>query len=94
MANMLRSYIVKPPRVGMGAVSALGDTLDVGREDLAGVLRRGILLLRSNILLRTVDFKGGLDAFLMGTKNHKLTDKAKKIKKALIKKAAEAEAAA
>lgn len=44
--------------------------------------------------LRTVDFKGGLDAFLMGTKNHKLTDKAKKIKKALIKKAAEAEAAA
>ena len=56
MANMLRSYIVKPPRVGMGAVSALGDTLEVGREDLAGVLRRGILLLRSNILLLTVDF--------------------------------------
>ncbi|MEP6343189.1 MAG: 50S ribosomal protein L28 [Maricaulaceae bacterium] len=45
--------------------------------------------------LRTVDFKGGLDTFLMGTKNAKLTDKAKKIKKALIKKQAEvAEAAA
>lgn len=44
--------------------------------------------------LRTVDFKGGLDGFLMGTKNAKLTDKAKKIKKALIKKKAEAEAAA
>ena len=44
--------------------------------------------------LRTVDFKGGLDTFLMGTKNSKLTDKAKKIKKALIKKQAEAEAAA
>lgn len=44
--------------------------------------------------LRTVDFKGGLDAFLMGTKNAKLTDKAKKIKKALVKKQAEAEAAA
>ena len=43
--------------------------------------------------LRTVDFKGGLDTFLMGTKNAKLTDKAKKIKKALIKKQAEAEAA-
>lgn len=43
--------------------------------------------------LRTVDFKGGLDSFLMGTKNAKLTDKAKKIKKALIKKQAEAEAA-
>ena len=39
--------------------------------------------------LRTVDFKGGLDGFLLGTKNAKLTDKAKKIKKALIKKQAE-----
>jgi len=43
--------------------------------------------------LRTVDFKGGLDSFLMGTKNHKLTDKAKKIKKAVVKKKAELEAA-
>lgn len=44
--------------------------------------------------LRTVDFKGGLDGFLMGTKNHKLTDKAKKIKKAIIKKNEEAAAPA
>ena len=44
--------------------------------------------------LRTVDFKGGLDAFLMNTKNHKLTGKAKTIKKALIKKQAEVAAAA
>jgi large subunit ribosomal protein L28 len=43
--------------------------------------------------LRTVDFKGGLDGFLMGTKNHKLTDKAKKIKKQLVKAKAELEAA-
>jgi large subunit ribosomal protein L28 len=43
--------------------------------------------------LRTVDFKGGLDSFLLNTKNHKLTDKAKKIKKAIIKKQAELEAA-
>lgn len=43
--------------------------------------------------LRTIDFKGGLDGFLLGTKNHKLSEKAKKIKKAIIKKAAEAEAA-
>ena len=43
--------------------------------------------------LRTVDFKGGLDSFLMGTKNAKLSDKAMKIKRALIKKTAEAEAA-
>ncbi len=41
--------------------------------------------------LRTVDFKGGLDGFLMGTKNQKLSDKAKKIKKAIIKKTEEAE---
>ena len=40
--------------------------------------------------LRTVDFKGGLDCFLMGTKNAKLTDKAKTIKKAIVKKQAEA----
>lgn len=43
--------------------------------------------------LRTIDFKGGLDGFLLGTKNHKLSEKAKKIKKAIIKKSAEAEAA-
>lgn len=42
--------------------------------------------------LRTVDFKGGLDGFLAGTKNAKLTDKAKKIKKAIEKKKAEATA--
>ena len=40
--------------------------------------------------LRTVDFKGGLDGFLLGTKNHKLTDKAKKIKKQINKAKAEA----
>ena len=40
--------------------------------------------------LRTVDFKGGLDGFLIGTKNAKLTDKARKIKKAIEKKQAEA----
>jgi len=43
--------------------------------------------------LRTVDFKGGLDSFLLGTKNHKLTDKAKKIKKAVMKSQADVEAA-
>lgn len=43
--------------------------------------------------LRTVDFKGGLDGFLMGTKNAKLSTKAKTIKKAIVKKQAEASAA-
>lgn len=43
--------------------------------------------------LRTVDFKGGLDGFLMGTKNKKLSEKARKIKRALVRKEAEVEAA-
>lgn len=48
-------------------------------------LGRSFSLRVTAATLRTVDFKGGLDGFLMGTKNHKLTDKAKKIKRALIK---------
>ncbi len=44
--------------------------------------------------LRTVDFKGGLDGFLMNTKNKKLSEKARKIKRALIRKEAEVEATA
>ncbi len=44
--------------------------------------------------LRTVDFKGGLDSFLMNTKNKKLSEKARKIKRALVKKVAESEATA
>ena len=38
--------------------------------------------------LRTVDYKGGLDSFLLGTKNTKLSDKARKIKKTLEKASA------
>ncbi|HHL43583.1 MAG TPA: 50S ribosomal protein L28 [Hellea balneolensis] len=40
--------------------------------------------------LRTVDFKGGLDGFLLGTKNAKLSEKARKLKKAVQQKMAEA----
>lgn len=43
--------------------------------------------------LRTVDFKGGLDGFLIGTKNKKLTEKAKKIKKQIVKSQEPVEAA-
>jgi large subunit ribosomal protein L28 len=35
--------------------------------------------------IRTVEKKGGLDAFLMGTPNTKLTDEALKLKRRLIK---------
>ncbi len=38
--------------------------------------------------IRTIDKKGGLDAFLTATPNSKLTDKAKKLKKQITKQAA------
>ncbi|MEE9273202.1 MAG: 50S ribosomal protein L28 [Robiginitomaculum sp.] len=41
--------------------------------------------------LRTVDFKGGFDEFLLGTKNKKLSEKARKIKRAILKKQKEAD---
>ena len=56
---------------------------------LSDTLGQKFKLRISAATLRTVDFKGGLDTFLLKTKNHKLTDKAKKIKKAVIKKQAE-----
>lgn len=42
---------------------------------------------------RTIDFKGGLDTFLLKTKSAKLSDKAQKIKKQVVKKQASASAA-
>lgn len=44
--------------------------------------------------IRTVEKKGGLDGFLMGTANAKLTNEALKLKRRLIKKTAEAVATA
>ena len=44
-------------------------------------------------ILRTVDFKGALVGLLLGTKNPKLRDKAKRIIKQLIKAKADIEAA-
>ena len=41
--------------------------------------------------LRTVDFKGGFDEFLLNTKNKKLSEKGKKIRREIIKKQAEVE---
>lgn len=54
-------------------------------------LERNFKLRITAATLRTVDFKGGLDGFLMNTKNKKLSEKARKIKRALIRKEAEAE---
>ncbi|MDE0812647.1 MAG: 50S ribosomal protein L28 [Alphaproteobacteria bacterium] len=40
--------------------------------------------------IRTIEFKGGLDAFLLGTPNRKLTDEARRIKRRIEKAAARA----
>jgi large subunit ribosomal protein L28 len=47
----------------------------------------------SNAALRTVDYKGGLDVFLMGAKDEKLSAKALKIKKQVKARLATAAAA-
>lgn len=46
----------------------------------------------SNAALRTLDFKGGLDAFLLGAKDDQLSPRALKIKRQLKAKTAEAAA--
>ena len=40
--------------------------------------------------IRTIEFKGGLDAFLLGTPNRKLSDEARRIKRRIEKAAARA----
>ena len=47
----------------------------------------------TNAALRTLDFKGGLDAYLVNTKDELLSDRARKIKKQVKAKLAEAAAA-
>ena len=44
------------------------------------ILKKDIKLNVANAALRTVDFKGGLDRFLISAKNAKLSKKVKKIK--------------
>ena len=44
------------------------------------VLKKDIKLNVANAALRTVDFKGGLDKFLISSKSKKLSKKAKKLK--------------
>ena len=46
-------------------------------------LKRNIRLNVTNAALRTVDFKGGLDKYLLKAKNKNLSKKVKKIKEAL-----------
>ena len=49
------------------------------------ILGRGVKLRISAAALRTVDHKGGLDAFLEKAKDHELSDNALKVKKEISK---------
>ena len=44
------------------------------------VLKKDIRLNVANAALRTVDYKGGLDKYLLSTKSSKLSSKVKKLK--------------
>tara|TARA_B100001093_G_C26013182_1_gene670595 strand:+ start:160 stop:438 length:279 start_codon:yes stop_codon:yes gene_type:complete len=50
-------------------------------------LKKNIKLNVTNAALRTVDFKGGLDKFLLSAKKAKLSNKAKKLKVSILSKA-------
>ena len=51
------------------------------------LLKKNIKLNVTNAALRTVDFKGGLDKFLLTANNTKLSNKVKKIKAFISSKA-------
>ena len=51
------------------------------------ILKRNIKLNVSNSALRTVDFKGGLDKFLLSAKTSRLSNKVKKLKASISSKA-------
>ena len=50
------------------------------------ILKRSIRLNVSNSALRTVDYKGGIDAYLKNVKSFKLSLRAKKLKNRIIAK--------
>ena len=50
------------------------------------ILKKNIKLNVANAALRTVDFKGGLDKFLISAKNAKLSKKVRKIKASITAK--------
>ena len=54
------------------------------------VLGEQVLLRISARALRTIDKKGGLDAFLLGTPNRNLTEEAKRLKRRIERRAAKA----
>ncbi len=57
-------------------------------------LKRSVKLRLTAATIRTVDHNGGLDAYLVSTSNTKLTDEARKLKRAIKKAQAAATAPA
>ena len=51
------------------------------------ILKKNIRLRVSNVALRSVDYKGGIDFYLKSVKSFKLSPKAKKLKNKIILKA-------
>ena len=51
------------------------------------ILKKNIKLIVTNAALRTVDFKGGLDKYLLSAKSAKLSKKVKKLKSSIYSKA-------
>lgn len=87
------------PMTGNNVSHAQNKTRRVFNVNLCNVTLRSDALNRNFRLriaaktLRTVDHKGGLDAFLLNTKGHKLTPMARKLRKEVMAKTAEAAAA-
>ena len=53
------------------------------------ILGESIKMRLSTRAVRTIDKKGGIDDFLLGTPNRKLTDEAKKLKRRIERRQAE-----
>ena len=51
----------------------------------SNTLKRNVRLRIATSTLRTIDKKGGLDEFLLSFRNAKLADKAKKLKRTILK---------
>ena len=48
------------------------------------ILKRNVKLKVSNVALKTVDYKGGIDNFLKSVRTYKLSKKAKRLKSQII----------
>ncbi|MET1028241.1 MAG: 50S ribosomal protein L28 [Dongiaceae bacterium] len=59
---------------------------------VSDVLRQSVQLRLTVNAVRTIEHNGGLDAFLLGTPDSKLTDESRKLKRRIVKASAKAAA--